>query len=67
MRASLRILTALVLSPLASSFTLAQVVGSTLNGVVTDAVGAPIAGAAVQVRSEETGTERRLLTDSAGR
>ncbi|MGI4755592.1 MAG: carboxypeptidase regulatory-like domain-containing protein [Janthinobacterium lividum] len=67
MRASLRLLAAVALSPLASSFVLAQVVGSTLNGVVTDAVGAPIAGAAVQVHSEETGTERRLLTDSAGR
>ncbi|MGI4854961.1 MAG: carboxypeptidase regulatory-like domain-containing protein [Janthinobacterium lividum] len=45
----------------------AQVVGGTLNGVVTDAMGAPVVGATVQVRSEETGTERRLLTDSGGR
>ncbi len=45
----------------------AQVVGGTVRGVVTDASGAAVANAAVTVRSDDTGTERRLLTDSAGR
>jgi hypothetical protein len=44
----------------------AQVVGGTINGVVTDASGASIRGAAVIVRSEETGTQRLLTTDAAG-
>ncbi len=44
----------------------AQVVGATMDGTVTDAAGAVVAGAAVTVRNEETGTERRLLTDRAG-
>jgi hypothetical protein len=44
----------------------AQVVGGTITGVVTDASGASIPGAAVVVRSEETGTQRLLTTDTAG-
>ncbi|MEK6398613.1 MAG: carboxypeptidase-like regulatory domain-containing protein, partial [Terriglobus sp.] len=45
----------------------AQVVGSTIHGVVTDASGAAVAGATVIVRNEDTGTERHLLSDAAGR
>ncbi len=45
----------------------AQVVGSTLRGTVQDSTGAVIADASVTVRNQETGTERRLHTDSAGR
>ncbi len=45
----------------------AQVVGGTLSGTVTDSSGAAVASATVHVRSEETGTERRLLTDASGR
>jgi hypothetical protein len=44
----------------------AQVVGGTITGVVTDASGASIPDAAVVVRSEETGTQRLLTTDTAG-
>src|ERR1700730_6863252 len=44
----------------------AQVVGGTINGVVTDASGASIRGVAVIVQSEETGTQRLLTTDAAG-
>ncbi len=53
-----------VVSPAAG---MAQVVGSTLAGHVEDAQGAAVAGATVVVRNEETGTERRLRTDAAGR
>ncbi len=45
----------------------AQVVGSTLSGVVTDVSGAAVAMATVHVRNQDTGTERRLETDAAGR
>ncbi|MEG9433496.1 TonB-dependent receptor [Terriglobus sp. ADX1] len=45
----------------------AQVVGSTIHGVVTDSSGAAVSGATVIVRDEDTGTERRLITDAAGR
>ena len=45
----------------------AQVVESMLHGVVTDESGAVISGASVTVRNQDTGTERRLSTDSAGR
>ena len=45
----------------------AQVVGGTVRGTVTDASGAAVPGAAVVVRNGETGTERRLVTDAAGR
>lgn len=38
----------------------------TLSGVVTDASGAPIAGASVEVRSNEQGQVRTTSTDSAG-
>ena len=60
-----------LLLPAASAMILctasAQVVGSTLNGVVTDGTGAGVPNAAVRVHNEETGTERRLRTDGAGR
>ncbi len=52
---------------LTSCFAGAQVVGGTLSGSVQDATGAAIPNAAVRVRNEETGTERRLRTDSNGR
>ncbi len=51
----------------ASPALIAQVVGSTIHGVVTDASGAAVSGATVIVRNEDTGTERHLLSDAAGR
>ncbi|HEY9138608.1 MAG TPA: carboxypeptidase-like regulatory domain-containing protein, partial [Terriglobus sp.] len=51
----------------ASPSLIAQVVGSTIHGVVTDASGAAVSGATVIVRNEDTGTERHLLSDAAGR
>jgi hypothetical protein len=45
----------------------AQVVGGTISGAITDATGAAIANAAVLVRNEETGNERRLTTGPDGR
>ena len=44
----------------------AQVVGGTISGMVADATGASVANASVLLRNQETGSERRLLTDSAG-
>jgi outer membrane receptor protein involved in Fe transport len=40
---------------------------SGIVGVVTDPAGASIAGATVVVRNGETGVERRVITDAAGR
>jgi hypothetical protein len=45
----------------------AQVVGGSISGIVTDNSGSRIAGAAVVVHNAETGTERKLITDSEGR
>jgi Carboxypeptidase regulatory-like domain len=45
----------------------AQVVGGSINGIVTDSTGAKISGANVIVVNVETGTERKLVTDSDGR
>ena len=59
-------LSVLIASLFVASSLHAQVVGGTINGVVTDASGASIRGAAVVVRSEETGMERLLTTDAAG-
>lgn len=68
MRAPSRLQLVLVPSLLLSaSAAHAQVVGSSIHGSVTDASGAAVAGATVVVRNEDTGTERRLLTDSGGR
>jgi hypothetical protein len=45
----------------------AQVVGASVSGVVQDASGAPVPGATVVVKNLETGAERRLISDDAGR
>ncbi len=45
----------------------AQVVGGSISGTVTDSTSSRIAGAIVVVRNVETGTERKLITDSEGR
>jgi len=57
-------LSALLLSPLA---VYAQVVGGSISGTVSDTSAGRIRNASVILRNEETGTERRLLTDSEGR
>ena len=44
----------------------AQVVGGTINGVVTDASGAVVPNASVLVRNNDTGTQRTLLTGNSG-
>src|ERR1039458_4024986 len=44
-----------------------QVVGASLSGTVTDESGSPLAAAAVSVKSVETGAERKLIADHAGR
>jgi len=45
----------------------AQVVGGSISGTVTDSTGSRIAGTIVVVHNVETGTERKLVTDSDGR
>ena len=45
----------------------AQVVGGSINGTVTDTTGAIIQSATVLVRNSDTGNQRSLTTDSAGR
>ncbi len=45
----------------------AQVVGGTISGIVEDATGAAIPGAAVVVRNAETGAVRSLVTGDDGR
>jgi hypothetical protein len=44
----------------------AQVVGGTISGIITDATGAALPGAAVIVRNLETGAERKLASDDSG-
>jgi hypothetical protein len=44
-----------------------QVVGASISGTVKDESGAGIAAAAVSVKSLETGAERKLIADDAGR
>jgi hypothetical protein len=44
-----------------------QVVGASISGTVKDETGSGIAAAAVSVRNVETGAERKLVTDEAGR
>jgi len=50
-----------------TSFRRAQVTGATLNGTVTDASGAVVAGAQVSLRNLATGVIREATTDSSGR
>ena len=44
----------------------AQVVGGTISGTVLDPAGAVVPGAAVLIHNQETGGERRLVTDGSG-
>ncbi len=55
---------ALLLSPAAGLH--AQVVGGTISGLVSDSTGAFLPEAKVVLRNQETGSERQVLTDSAG-
>ena len=58
----------LTLSAIAGTALLwSQVVGASLSGTVKDESGAGIAAAAVSVQNLETGAERKLVTDDAGR
>jgi len=62
-----RVFTTLAVTATLLSPVYAQVVGSTVHGTVTDPSGAAVSGAIVIVRNDDTGTERRLTTDNAGR
>jgi hypothetical protein len=63
----LKILSVMLLIVLGLPQVRAQVVGASIGGTVTDIAGSAIAGASVTVRNVETGTERHLVTDDAGR
>lgn len=45
----------------------AQVVGGSISGVVRDETGSALTAANVAIRNAETGAERKVTTDSAGR
>ena len=57
------IFAALVLTAASSH---AQIVGGSISGVINDASGAAIPGAAVVIRNQETGSERQLTTNGEG-
>ena len=57
----------LFLLPGAFAFVSAQVVGSSLAGVVKDASGAGLPASVISIRNIETGAERNLVTDENGR
>ncbi|MDT7810743.1 MAG: hypothetical protein QOJ42_659, partial [Acidobacteriaceae bacterium] len=57
----------LLLFLLAPAAAWAQVVGGSISGTVTDSTSSRISGALVVVHNVETGTERKLITDSEGR
>jgi hypothetical protein len=63
MKANLLLLAVLASAPLLRG----QIVGASISGTVKDESGAGIAAAAVSVKSLETGAERKLITDDAGR
>lgn len=50
----------------ATASSLAQVVGGSISGIITDATGATVTGATVVIHNQETGSERRLITGSDG-
>ena len=49
-----------------SALAAAQMVGATITGDVIDPANAPVAHAEVVIRSQETGSERRLVTEGGG-
>jgi hypothetical protein len=57
----------LLLLPIVPTAAWAQVVGGSISGSITDSTGSRIADAIVVVHNVETGTERKLITDSEGR
>jgi hypothetical protein len=57
----------LAMSVITVPFVYAQVNTGTISGIVEDASGAAIAGAAITVRHIDTGTSRSLVADSGGR
>lgn len=62
-----RVVSVVLFALLFTSALYAQIVGGSISGTVTDASGGAVAGAEVVVRSAETGTERRIVTDNTGR
>src|SRR5579862_8278707 len=58
---------AILLAFSAANLAWAQVVGGSVSGTITDETGGPIPGVQIVVRDVETGAERRLNSDEAGR
>jgi hypothetical protein len=59
------LLTLLFLVP-QPAMTFGQVVGGTISGVVLDVSGAVVPGATVDIKNQETGGERHLVSDGSG-
>src|SRR6185436_13289682 len=67
LRSAQRSLAVIALLFAAAGVVVAQTATSTLSGVVRDAAGGLVAGAAVTARDNATGLTRRTATDSGGR
>ena len=66
MKAASRVLLVLFVLLAASAIALAQTVGASLQGTVSDPSGALIPGAQVEIRNVETGAIRTIVTDQSG-
>jgi len=61
------LITLILQAVLGSSGLWSQVVGASVAGTVTDESGLPLVGALVSMKNVETGAERKLVSDAAGR
>ncbi|QHS53755.1 carboxypeptidase regulatory-like domain-containing protein [Edaphobacter sp. 12200R-103] len=66
-RAGIRFATLFSLFLVLLSSGIAQVVGGTISGVITDPSGAALSDATVLIHNDETGNERNLVTGADGR
>ena len=60
-----RVIFAILLLTFASALS-GQVVGGTISGVIVDATGAVVPDATVIIKNQETGGQRRLVSDASG-
>ena len=67
LRGAGRILVAVLLAHLAVTGSWGQLTGGTISGTASDSSGAVVPGATVTVRNLETGIDRTITTDAAGR
>ena len=67
LRGAGRILVAVLLALMPFTISWGQLTGGTISGAVSDSSGAVIPGATVVVRNVETGADRTITSDAAGR